>query len=115
MISVERQNDDYSLDINSLSFKEYILVDCLKFKHKEKSISNNLTFVALTKQGFLNIFNEIINVSIKRCYALKLCGGCVVFRVACVNITIKYSAESNIKKILDLPGLDFYKRTLRVL
>jgi hypothetical protein len=104
--------------ISSLSFNEYILIDCLKFNnHKEfgaYSYLNLLQFIALTKQGFLNIFNEL--VTILPDYLLNLFDNQVIFYNRGLTLIIKYAHLNNLKDnkdlakyLINLPGLDFYK------
>jgi hypothetical protein len=110
--------------INSLSFEEYVLIDCLKFNKQANNIYLHvLDFVALTKQGFYNIFEEIIHTV--KDLTLKLFDNQIVFSINNLVFTIRYFAcsfsntkkpfKESVEQLLNLPGLDFYKRTLRVL
>jgi hypothetical protein len=110
-------NNNSTLYISSLSFDEYVLIDCLKFEQKENtnySHSDNLTFVALSKQGFLNIFNEIKKFKTdKYGNALELYNNKVIINIFQLVVTIKYALnEQHFKTLIDLPCLDFYKKTL---
>jgi hypothetical protein len=107
------ETNNLSLDISSLSFDEYVLVDCIKFKQKIDimlySHSYNVTFIALTKKGFYNIFEEIKETKPKHYCTLELYNNQILFRLDEFDITIKYSDESSIENLLKLPSLDFYK------
>jgi hypothetical protein len=111
--------------ISSLSFNEYVLIDCLKFNDFKvigfRSYSDSLDFVALTKQGFLNIFNELITLTN---FEMKLFDNLIMFYKESLVLSIKYvrllnkpiaNIENNYlskdlaKCLVDLPGLDFYK------
>jgi hypothetical protein len=96
--------------ISSLSFKDYVLIDCFKFNKIETSFVYysrlyTLDFVALTEQGFLNIFDEISNT---KDYKLALLDNQAIFYKQNLIFTIKYTT-ANIKDLINLPGLDFYK------
>jgi hypothetical protein len=99
--------------ISSLSFDQYVLIDCLKFNNSDYCIHGTrlrtLDFVATSKQGFLNIFNEIINsfVNVKK-YMLKLLEDQIVFNERNTMIIIKYT-DKNMTDLINLPGLDFFK------
>jgi hypothetical protein len=104
--------------LSSLSFDQYVLIDCLKFGRTIDLITesvNNIylreyVFVALTNQGFLNIFNEILTLlkEIKDDYYLKLYDNQIMFSQNKFIISIKYTTV-DITTLINLPGLDFYK------
>jgi hypothetical protein len=123
---------DYSVHkiIPLLSFKEYVLIDCLKFNnfkhsgHVYLSYLNSLDIIALTKQGFLNIFNEVIALVVSEMW---LFDNLIIIYARGIKFNIRFASELEnklndeikseklIKKLINLPALDFYKRTLRVL
>jgi hypothetical protein len=106
-------DDNSFLDLSCLSFDEYVLIDCLKFKHQEDAFyahSFNVTFVALSKQGFFNVFNEIKDLKIGRDKLLKLYDNQVLFIFSLHCVTIKYvTDEQHFKSLINSPCLDFYK------
>jgi hypothetical protein len=85
--------------LSAMSFDQYVLIDCLN--------TNNLSFVALTKQGFLNLIKDVIdNFDF---YALKLYDNYISFsRPGNLCIIIRYT-NKNIDELVEMPGLDFYK------
>jgi hypothetical protein len=114
--------------ISSLSFDEYVLIDCLKFNRiNNGSKPIHLDFVALTGQGFLNIFNEI--KSKFKYYWLRIHDNQLFFVEKHLNVIIRHISkqytyvdnlfteqstskveeELTIKKMIEMPGLDFYK------
>jgi hypothetical protein len=113
-------NELHSL-ISSLSFDEYVLIDCLKFSKTPVKIFCSrlftLDFIALTEKGFLNIYDEITNIftsvefkytSLKK-YELHLLNDqAMFFKGSNIKIIIKYT-NKNIVDLVNLPGLDFYK------
>jgi hypothetical protein len=122
--------------IGKLSFDEYVLIDCLSFNAenvlnvmlKNKNIAKDyvptLNFIALSEQGFINIFNELMTVLStkvdKNHYHIKLFNNQIVLsRTYVLHFIIRYaknslseenkSTDKIIKELIDLPGLDFYK------
>jgi hypothetical protein len=89
--------------IASLSFDEYVLINCLKFGYIKDEIycsdMNEMDFVALSKKGFWNIFNEIKikiqqdgGIKKPRNYSgLKLYNNQVTFFDADIVYTIRYA------------------------
>jgi hypothetical protein len=107
--------------LSSLSFDEYVLIDCLKYNQKfnlvryitAKSYSTRLheiCFVALTKQGFINVLNEIMNniTMSERNYCLCLFDNQIQIHEGKFVFIIKYTIK-DIKELVNLPGLDFFK------
>jgi hypothetical protein len=100
--------------VHSLSFKDYVLIDC----HKHSNVGfdfyyctyfNEINFVALSEQGFLNIFSEIRNLFTSD-YIMALLKDQIQFYVPNLFVTIRYVInESHFKELVKLPGLDFYK------
>jgi hypothetical protein len=114
--------DNISKVISSLSYDQYVLIDCLKFNKEINpnapySRSYSLDFVALSKQGFLNVYNEMINSVLYLNestyfvpFELKIFDDKIVLQKNELVITIKYyKVIKNINELIELPGLDFYK------
>jgi hypothetical protein len=111
--------------ISSLSFNEYVLIDCFKsdFTNVEFRYClyfNQLNFVAYTKQGFWNIFNELKTLLVD--FKIALLKDQIRFFLSNLFVTIRYTElnfknmthpkdirEHVLNKLINLPGLDFYK------
>jgi hypothetical protein len=97
--------------INTLTFEEYVLIDCLKFYQTEtKSYHSRLRtfdFIALTEKGFLKIFGELSAMFTEK-YALQLASDKIMFFAENILLVIRYT-NKDIKDLINLPGLDFFK------
>jgi hypothetical protein len=81
---------------------------------------NRFEFVSLSKQGFLNIYNEIINIDLMKTSTvyLRLYNNQIIFNNYELMIVIRFFEETckenckettSLKTLIELPGLDFYK------
>jgi hypothetical protein len=103
--------------INSLSFDEYVLIDCLKFsnlseKNKETFTTDyfhlhNVYLVALTRKGFLKIFEELLSI-FKKKSKIEIYDDQLVFIQKNAVFAIRYT-DKDINSLISLPCLDFYK------
>jgi hypothetical protein len=112
--------------ISSLSFNEYVLIDCLKFGRFsldfqiDSHLSNylcNFDFIALTEQGFINIFDEITdiknNLKVQKTISkftirllsdgMKICHNNFTFIIRYVP------GKQRLIELMNLPAFDFYK------
>jgi hypothetical protein len=97
--------------ISSLSFNNYVLVNCLKFNQSKKTgiygCLYNLEFIALTEQGLLNIYTELTIKDICKCDVMFFNDHIKISKPNLVFI-LRYTTD-NIEDLIKLPGLDFYK------
>jgi hypothetical protein len=104
-------NENILLDlISALSFDEYVLIDCLKFNKTIKddySCYGALDFIAYTKQGYLNILDELVKIFGKNS-SFSLFDNQIVIEKDSFIFVIKYT-DYDINYLINLPGLDFYK------
>jgi hypothetical protein len=97
--------------ISSLSFNEYVLIDCLKFNRNNSDGLHLHTsdFIAYSKQGFLNIFDELVTI-LKKNYRVKLFDNQIIFLYKRLVFIIKYVPDKLcLDNLMSKPGLDFYK------
>jgi hypothetical protein len=98
--------------IASLSFNEYVLIDCLKFGCIYSGLNThlcNLYFVALTEQGFINIFDEITNLDVYKFTISLLLDRMKIYHDGLTFIIRYVSDKEQLKELIEKPGLDFYK------
>jgi hypothetical protein len=99
--------------VSSLSFDNYVLIDCLRTNTSSFVIygyysrSLTLNFIALNKQGFLNIFDEITK-AFSEDYTVQIFDDRIIIIKEHILVKLKYTV-SNINYLINLPGLDFYK------
>jgi hypothetical protein len=113
-------DDNMTNLVSSLTFDQYVLIGCLNL-HPTKNLKNGtheylycdpiLTFVATSKQGFLNVFNELSKQCVRKRYQnLEIYNNQLLLRKSGIIFVIKYAvSEQRFKELINLPGLDFYK------
>jgi hypothetical protein len=106
--------------LDSLTFDEYVIIDYLKLNDLSKvrsyySYCYTLNFIAVSKQGFLNVFKELLTLlnlsqpENQSCHII-LCDNQICIHDENLTFVIRYVTDKQkLKELIDLPGLDFYK------